>query len=121
MYDRKRLLRTGLGAALAALALAPPASAYVGPGAGFAAAGGVLVLLGTFLLAFAVVLMWPIKAVYRLVRRVGYPKPKVRRVVILGLDGFDPGLARRFAAEGRMPNFQKLAEEGCFHELLSRS
>jgi predicted AlkP superfamily phosphohydrolase/phosphomutase len=104
---------------LAALLLAPSASAYVGPGAGFAAAGSVLVLLTTFLTAFLIVLIWPLKAAYRLVRRVGLPKPKVRRVVILGLDGFDPGLARRFAAEGRMPNFQKLAAEGCFHDLLT--
>jgi predicted AlkP superfamily phosphohydrolase/phosphomutase len=113
----KRVLRLGLGAALASTVLAPSASAYVGPGAGFAAAGSVLVLLGTFLLAFVIVLIWPIKAAVRLVARVGQPKRKVKRVVILGLDGFDPGLAERFAAEGVMPNFQKLADEGCFHRL----
>ena len=29
----------------------------------------------------------------------------------------DPGLARRFSEEGRMPNFKKLEEEGCFSPL----
>ena len=117
MNDWKRILRLGLGAAVASTLLAPTASAYVGPGAGFAAAGSVLVLLGTFLLAFVIVLIWPIKAAVRLVRRMGLPKPKVKRVVIVGLDGFDPGLAQRFSEEGLMPNFKKLAEEGCFHPL----
>ena len=117
MNDWKRVLRLGLGAAVASTVLAPSASAYVGPGAGFAAAGSVLVLLGTFLLAFVIVLVWPIKAAVRLVRRFWLPKPKVKRVIVLGLDGFDPGLAQRFASEGLMPNFQALAEEGCFHPL----
>ncbi|MEZ6005846.1 MAG: alkaline phosphatase family protein [Planctomycetota bacterium] len=91
--------------------------AYIGPGAGFAAAGSLLVLLGTFLLALGIILIWPLKAVVRLVggRRRG--PAKVKRLVVLGLDGFDPGLARRFAAEGRMPNFEALAKEGCFHDL----
>jgi len=117
MFDWKRVLRLGLGVALASSMLAPTASAYVGPGAGFAAAGSVLVLLGTFALAFVIVLLWPIKAVVRMVARMGQPKRKAKRVVILGLDGFDPGLAQRFAAEGLMPNFTKLAEQGCFHPL----
>jgi hypothetical protein len=117
MIDWKRVLRTGLGAALAASLLAPAASAYIGPGVGFAAAGSILVLLGTFVLAVLIVLIWPIKAVFRLVARLGQPRRKVKRVVILGLDGFDPGLAERFAAEGAMPNFRALADEGCFHRL----
>jgi len=38
---------------------------------------------------------------------------------VVGLDGFDPGLAKRFSAEGRMPNFKKLEEQGCFSELAT--
>lgn len=91
--------------------------AYIGPGAGFAAAGSVLILLGTFLLAFAIVLLWPLKAIFRLVTNRSRAQAKVKRAIVIGLDGFDPGLARRFMAEGRMPNFSKLAEEGCFHDL----
>ena len=96
---------------------AAPASAYIGPGAGFAAAGSVLVLLGTFLLAFGIVLLWPLKAVVRIFMLRGKTKPKVKRMIVVGLDGFDPGLARQFMEEGLMPNFKKLSEKGCFREL----
>ena len=34
------------------------------------------------------------------------------RVVIVGLDGLDPGLAERFMAEGKLPNFSRLAGAG---------
>ncbi|HTF88184.1 MAG TPA: alkaline phosphatase family protein [Planctomycetota bacterium] len=91
--------------------------AYIGPGAGFAAAGSVLIVAGTFLMAFAIVLVWPFKAVIRVAQMRGHAKPKVKRIVVLGLDGFDPGLAQRFMAEGRMPNLKKLAEEGVFSPL----
>jgi predicted AlkP superfamily phosphohydrolase/phosphomutase len=114
------LLLTLRGLALALLAattLHEPAHAYIGPGAGMAAAGSVLVLLGTFLLAFGIVLIWPLKVGWRLAFRRSKARPKVKRVVIVGLDGFDPGLARRFGAEGLMPNFAALEREGCFHPL----
>ena len=109
----QRLLLVGFVLTL----LARPALAYIGPGAGFAAAGTVLVLLGTFALAFGIILTWPFKAAYRLVVPAKRGKGKAKRVVVLGLDGFDPGLARKYMAEGRMPNLKRLGEEGCFHEL----
>lgn len=40
-----------------------------------------------------------------------------RKVVVLGFDGADPKLVRRYMAEGAMPHFQRLAEEGCFLDL----
>ena len=94
------------------------AQAYIGPGAGFALGGSMLVLLVTFALAFAIILTWPIRFAYRLIK-VGnpYKSAMTRRVVILGLDGMDPGLATKFMREGRMPNFQKLAERGVFRPL----
>ncbi len=113
----KRFLRPAALSAAVAAVLAAPASAYIGPGAGFAAAGSVLILLGTFLLAFGIVLIWPVKAVVRLFVRRGKTKPKVKRLIVVGLDGFDPGLAKEFAAQGLMPNFDRLAKEGCFHPL----
>lgn len=117
MSNWKRTVRTGVLAVLASALIAAPASAYVGPGAGFAAAGSVLILLGTFLMAFAIVLIWPIKAVVRVFIRRGQAKPKIKRMIVVGLDGFDPQLAQRFSAEGVMPNFKRLADEGCFHPL----
>jgi predicted AlkP superfamily phosphohydrolase/phosphomutase len=115
------VLRSWLAAAVPVLlvALGPAdAHAYIGPGAGFALGGSMLVLLVTFALAFAVILTWPIRLVYRLVK-VGnpYKNATARRVVILGLDGMDPGLTTRFMREGRLPNFQKLAEHGVFRPL----
>ncbi len=90
---------------------------YIGPGAGFAAAGSVLILAGTFLMAIGIVLVWPFKAAYRFVQMSGRPKPKVKRFIVLGLDGLDPGLVQRYMGEGRMPNLKKLAEEGVFSPL----
>jgi len=115
----KRTLRSLALTTLAAAYLAGPASAYIGPGAGFAAAGSVLILLGTFLLAFGIVLIWPLKVVVRLFVRRGKTKPKVKRMIVVGLDGFDPGLAQQFAAQGLMPNFDALAKEGCFSTLAT--
>jgi predicted AlkP superfamily phosphohydrolase/phosphomutase len=42
-----------------------------------------------------------------------------KNVVILGIDGMDPILLRRFVEKGRMPVFQKLMEEGSFSLLQS--
>jgi predicted AlkP superfamily phosphohydrolase/phosphomutase len=117
MLATKRIFRPALRLLLVASLLAAPASAYIGPGAGFAAAGSVLILLGTFLLAFGIVLIWPLKAVVRIFVHRGRTKPKVKRLIVVGLDGFDPGLAKEFAAQGLMPNFDALAKEGCFHPL----
>lgn len=117
MPASKRILRPAVSSLAAAALLAAPASAYIGPGAGFAAAGSVLILLGTFVLAFGIVMIWPLKALVRLFVRRGRTKPKVKRLIVIGLDGFDPGLAREFAAQGLMPNFERLAQEGCFHAL----
>ncbi len=103
---------------LASLLAAGSAQAYIGPGAGFAFVGSLLVLITTFVIAFAIILTWPIRLVYRLIR-VGnpYKKAQSKRVVILGLDGMDPGLVTKFILEGRMPNFAKLAERGVFRTL----
>ena len=38
-------------------------------------------------------------------------------MVILGLDGMDPGITVKLMREGRLPNFAKLAEKGVFRPL----
>ena len=120
MLTRPRDLRRLVLAALALAGLAQPALAYIGPGAGIAAAGSLLVLVGTFFLALGIILIWPIKAVIRLFTSLGRGgKAKVKRVIVVGLDGFDPGLAQKYMDEGRMPNFKKLAEEGHFSPLAT--
>jgi predicted AlkP superfamily phosphohydrolase/phosphomutase len=117
MIPRVRLI-----AALVALSTlaAAPAQAYIGPGAGFAFVGSLLILIATFAIAFSIILTWPIRLLYRSLT-VGnpYKRAQAKRVVILGLDGMDPGLATKFMREGRMPNFLKLAERGVFRTLDS--
>lgn len=112
---------TALAAALAlvpALLAAVEAHAYIGPGAGFAFVGSLMVLLATFAIAFTIILTWPIRLLYRQIT-VGNPYKAAlsRRVVIVGLDGMDPGLLTKLMREGRMPNFSKLAERGVFRPL----
>ncbi|MCX7591215.1 MAG: alkaline phosphatase family protein [Kiritimatiellae bacterium] len=53
---------------------------------------------------------------------VGFPaissaRPRVRSVIVLGIDGMDPNLLLRFVAQGLMPNAQRLMEIGCFAPL----
>ena len=109
---------TALQAPALAAAPAELPLAYIGPGAGFAAAGSLLVLLGTFALAFGIILIWPFKAAIKVVYRRGKTKAKVKRVVVIGLDGFDPKMAEKYA--DRMPNFARLREQGC-HSALGTS
>ena len=39
------------------------------------------------------------------------------KVIVLGIDGMDPQLLHRYEQDGRMPNFQRLEQEGSFREL----
>jgi predicted AlkP superfamily phosphohydrolase/phosphomutase len=112
----RSLRRLGL-VSFGSLLAASPAMAYIGPGAGFAAAGSLLVLLGTFVLAFGIILIWPLKAAAKLITLRGKSKASVKRMIVVGLDGFDPGLAKKYMDEGRMPNFKKLSEDGHFSPL----
>ena len=42
-----------------------------------------------------------------------------RKLVILGIDGMDPQLLKKFMAEGKMPNFSSLAQKGSFRLLTT--
>ena len=96
----------------------PPLFAYIGPGAGFAFLGGFLSLIGGFFLTAASFLLWPFRTARALIlRRRGFRKAKVRRVIFLGLDGLDPRLTERFMAEGRLPHLARLQQMGSFHRL----
>ena len=117
---RSLLLSAGLGLVSGAglLVAAPPADAYIGPGAGFAFVGATLVLLSTLLLVVVILLTWPFTLLYRLIR-IGnpYKGAAATRVVVLGLDGLDPGMTLRLMREGRLPNLEKLAAKGVFRPL----
>jgi predicted AlkP superfamily phosphohydrolase/phosphomutase len=102
---------------MAVLLAASPARAYVGPGAGFALLSSFMVVFVTTLLAIGALLLWPVRTVWRMLRHRRKAKPRVRRFVVVGLDGQDPGLTDRFLAEGKLPNFAKLAAEGTYRRL----
>jgi predicted AlkP superfamily phosphohydrolase/phosphomutase len=42
-----------------------------------------------------------------------------QKMIILGIDGMDPQLLKRFMEEGKMPNFARLAQQGSFRELTT--
>jgi len=59
-------------------------------------------------LACAILLLAPLAGCYK-----AESKPS-RKVFVLGCDGMDPKLLTRLMADGRMPNFSKLASKGAF-------
>src|SRR6478752_9515950 len=93
--------------------------AYVGPGAGFALLGSFLTIVIAFLLRAFSILIWPFRAAWRLAasRLFRRGKAKVRKLIFLGLDGLDPRLTEQFMAEGKLPNFSRLAQQGGFRRL----
>ncbi|MEM6706254.1 MAG: alkaline phosphatase family protein [Acidobacteriota bacterium] len=116
MTSSTRRLALIFGAA-SILGAVSPASAYIGPGAGFALLSGFMVLLSTIVIAIATLAIWPIRMVWRALTRKRPPKPHVKRLIVVGLDGQDPKLTEQFLAEGKLPNFQKLQESGCYSKL----
>lgn len=109
-------------AALAVLLLLgtpSPAAAYIGPGAGIAFLSSFLVMFTTVVLAFFSLLAYPFRIAWRFIRHRRRPKAKIKRLIVVGLDGQDPNLTDRFMKEGKLPNFQRLAEQGCYHRLAT--
>lgn len=100
------------------LASLSPVPAYIGPGAGFALGGSFLFALAGIALALLALLLWPARVTIRSLRGRGRRRgAKARRVVVLGLDGLDPVLARRWMDEGQLPHLDALRREGGFRPL----
>jgi len=95
------------------------AQAYIGPGAGFAFISSFFILLISILLAIMTILFWPISLVIRSlkIKKRSYAKHDTKRVVIVGLDGLDPGLAKQYMQEGKLPNLSKISNTGTFQKL----
>ena len=99
---------------------AAPALAYIGPGAGFALGGSLLFGLAGILVAFSALLLWPLRTFIRFLRSRGRLRgARAKRVIVLGLDGLDPGLVKEGLREGRLPNFRRLREQGGFRPLAT--
>ena len=92
--------------------------AYIGPGAGFAFIGSFLTLIAGFFLSMLSLLLWPFRMLYQAVRqRQGFKHARIKKLIFLGLDGFDPGLTERFMTEGLLPNLSKLKAGGSYQKL----
>ena len=99
------------------LAAAVPTEAYIGPGAGFALLSSFFVLLTTVVVAIASLLFWPFRALLRVVSGKRAPRARIKRLIVVGLDGQDPKLTDRFMQDGLLPNFDRLARMGCYRRL----
>ena len=115
---RRSIIRLAVAIALVLVLWPTHVQAYVGPGAGFAFVSSFFILIVSTLLAVFTLLTWPIRWVARTLRGMrARTASRVRRVIILGLDGQDPELTERFMKEGLLPNFTRLKEQGTFRPL----
>ncbi len=72
-------------------------------------------LLIVFFSSLFSLLSWPFRFFFRaLRRRKVYTQAKIKRLVILGLDGLEPELATQYMNEGKLPNLARLRAEGTF-------
>ena len=71
-----------------------------------------------FFSAVGALLLWPFRWIIRSIRqRRAHSRARVKRFVVLGLDGLDTTLVERFMDEGKLPNFSRLRERGCYARL----
>ena len=97
-----------------------PALAYIGPGAGFALAGSFFAVFAAVMSAIVTLVTWPMRLIYRTLFGLrALAKSRVRRVVILGLDGMDHGLTAAMLEEGKLPHLAALRRKGGFRPLGS--
>ena len=91
---------------------------YIGPGAGIALAGSFLAVLIAMATAFMALVTWPVRwSVRRWRGRTARRRRKVRRVVVLGLDGLDPLLVDEYLESGLLPNLASLRDRGTYARL----
>jgi predicted AlkP superfamily phosphohydrolase/phosphomutase len=102
---------------IALLTVPAPAFAYIGPGAGFAFLSSFFVLFTTIVVVAVSLLVWPLRALWRLARRGKLPHALVRRLIVVGFDGQDPKLTDEFMKLGYLPNFSRLAATGSYRRL----
>lgn len=114
----KKFLFILLIAAVLRLFAPSPAWAYIGPGAGFAFLSSFLFVLGAVVVVFLLIFTLPFRLAFSALRRKKkHGRASVDRLVILGLDGLDPELARGFIDQGFLPHLSALEKNGTFRPL----
>ncbi|HET6349339.1 MAG TPA: alkaline phosphatase family protein [Candidatus Krumholzibacteria bacterium] len=116
-----RLLRSARVVALAALGavlIPAPALAYIGPGAGFALVSSFVTVFVAFAAGVLAIFTFPVRATLRQwKRRRSLRRARVKRVVILGLDGLDPDRCEMLMDRGDLPHLAQLRAEGTYRRL----
>lgn len=95
-----------------------PLLAYIGPGAGIALVGS----LFTLVLAIGGALLYLVTLPFRMLWKVFrhwrvYRKARVRRVIVVGLDGLEPTITEQLLSEGALPNLAALRASGTYTRL----
>jgi predicted AlkP superfamily phosphohydrolase/phosphomutase len=120
MNQHKEFAKLAILAVLVILAYPSQAHAYIGPGAGFAVVGSFLAMFAAFLSTFLALFTWPVRYAIRSIRgRKAFARSRIKKFVILGLDGMDYALTEKLLAEGKLPNLDKLRKQGCFKPLAT--
>jgi hypothetical protein len=118
--NRHKTLKFLLLAALVVLLMPAKAQAYIGPGAGFAVASSLLAIFSATLSAVLALFTWPVRFVIRAIRgRKAFARSRIKKFVVLGLDGMDYALSEKLLTEGKLPNLIKLRQQGCFKQLTT--
>ncbi|MHC4440306.1 MAG: alkaline phosphatase family protein [Planctomycetota bacterium] len=118
--NRNKALKSLLLAAVIVLLIPAKAQAYIGPGAGFAVAGSLLAIFSATLSAVLALFTWPVRCLIRTIRgRRAFARSRIKKFVVLGLDGMDYALTEKFLEEGKLPNLIKLRQQGCFKRLTT--
>ncbi len=103
---------------LAVAAFPAAAAAYVGPGAGFALISSFLTIAIAFAAALFAFLALPVRALLRAWRRRrSLAKARVKKVIVLGLDGLEPEICDAMMDRGELPNLARLRASGTYRRL----
>lgn len=107
-----------LALTIALVSTAAPAFAYIGPGAGFALVSSFVTLVVAFAAGALALFTFPARALIRhWKRRRSLRRARVRKVVMLGLDGLDPDRAEMLMQRGELPHLAKLRDAGGYRRL----
>src|SRR5262245_22992325 len=103
----------------AVVVLSPAAAlAYVGPGAGFALISSFLTIAIAFVAAFFAFLTLPVRLAVRASRRRrSLQRARVKKTIVLGLDGLEPTICDNMLERGLLPNLAKIRDTGTYRRL----